>query len=278
MSNNIEIGKTQTLTINRITSVGAFLKKGNSEVLLPTKYLNNQEVDDEITVFVYTDSLDRLIATTLIPKLECNQFASLTIVDKTKFGFFVDIGLEKHILLPFRESKESFEVGQTYLLYLTKDKLTNRLVLTSNFKNKFQREKIELEIGQKVTIEIYSKSNLGYNCSIENKYQGLLYLNEVFSTIHMPEQRIAYVKDIREDGKIDLTLNAYIEERIDTFKQRILSKLAQNKGVLNFGDKTEPEVIYKEFEMSKKDFKKAIGGLYKENKIEISDNSIQLKK
>lgn len=275
----MEVGKYNTLQVLRATSVGLYLgdAEGN-DVLLPHKYIpENIEMGGEIEVFIYRDSEDRLIATTLTPAILLNQFAILEVVAVSPIGAFLDWGLEKDLFVPFKEQNHKLQSGQWVPVYLYLDEETDRLVASAKINKFFQNnDTIELEENQKADILVYEKTDLGYNVIINNRYKGLVYENEIFRRLAWGDQTTGYIKNIREDGKIDVSLQplGFLNAR-DENARVIMEKLESNGGILHLSDASDPIDIQDQLGMSKKAFKKAIGGLYREGLITLSDASVQ---
>jgi uncharacterized protein len=274
----IELGKNNTMKALRMTSVGMYLgNDAGEELLLPNKYVpEGFNVDDDIDVFIYKDSEDRLIATNLVPKIKLHEFACLMVKDVNSVGAFLEWGLEKDLMVPFREQSKAMEVGKRYPVYLYLDERTGRLAASSKIEGFIQKENIKLEVGQKVDLLICYTSDLGVNVIINNKYKGIIYHNDLFTHISIGDKVEGYIKNIREEGKIDVTLQKLGYEQIEDSAAKVLSKLKQNKGVLKLTDKSNPEDIMFRLQMSKKNFKKAIGGLYKQGIIRLEEDGIYL--
>lgn len=275
----IQLGKQNTLTALRSTSVGFFLgdDEGN-ELLLPNKYVpEDLEVGQTIEVFVYKDSEDRVIATTLTPFVSLHEFAYLKVVAVSQVGAFVEWGLEKHLLVPFREQNQRLREGQGCVVYLYLDPKTERLVGSCKVNRYLEFENIDLEVGQEVRILVHERSDLGFNVIINHRYRGLVYANEIFQSLRMGDELTAYIKHIREDNGIDVSLQPLgYTQAIDGNVDRVLSVLEANKGFLPLTDASKPIAIYARLEMSKKSFKKAVGALYKQQKIRIAEEGIYL--
>ena len=275
----IELGRTNRLQALRMTSVGMFLGHSSGEdVLLPNKYVpETLAVDDFINVFVYTDSEDRIIATTLLPLLERDEFGVLKVVSVTGIGAFMAWGLEKDLLVPHREQAQPMEVGRSYPVFLYYDQTTDRLVGSSRI-NRFLEEGSmpDLDKGDEVALLVYERTDLGHNAVVNNRYRGLLYASETFRVLHPGDQLRGYVKHIRDDFRIDLSLQKQGYESTEPNVQLIMDKLEQAGGFLPLTDHSDPQVIYRTLEMSKKAFKKAIGSLYRERKILIQETGIRL--
>lgn len=275
----MNIGKTNTLTIARETTVGLFLTDGTTDVLLPRKYMPKvYEVGEEIDVFLYLDHEERPVATTLRPYVQLNEFAHLKVNYMNEYGAFLDWGLEKDLFVPFREQAQRMETGKRYLVYVFLDEKTNRLVASSRIHRFIQEENVTLEPGQEVQIMITHFSDAGVNVIIEHQFRGLAFQNQVFDeTLKFGKTYKAYVKQVRPDGKVDISFQKQGLEQIDAAVQKILAELNANRGFLGLHDNSHPEDIKTVLKMSKKTFKKAVGQLYKDRRIEIRENGIYLK-
>ena len=274
----MNIGKTQTLKIAEINNSGAFLESENGErAFLPKIFLTeNAEIGEEMQAFVYQDD-DILKATTEIPSAEVGEFAVMTCVQSLPSGAFMDWGIIKDLFIPYKQQKGKILEGKRYLVYIYIDEVSNRITGTTKFKRNQNYQNLPLKNGEKVDLLIAGQSELGWNVVINKKYLGLIYTSDVFKKLYPLSEEIGYIKTIREDGKIDVTLQKQgFVENIDEFKQKILDKLEENYGLLYLTDKSEPEEIKEELQMSKKNFKKAIGGLYKDQIIEILEDKIRL--
>lgn len=276
----MEVGKYNTLQILRGTSVGMYLgdEEGN-DVLLPHKYIpENAQIGENIEVFIYRDSEDRLIATTLKPLILLNQFAILEVVAATQFGAFLDWGLEKDLFVPFKEQNHKLQKGQYVPVYLYLDEQTDRVVASAKVHKYFKNlDGVDLEEGQEVDLLVFEKTELGHNVVVNNLYKGLVYENETFRRLAWGDTTKGYVKLIRDEGKIDISLQPLgFLKTLEPNQKAILDKLQQSGGTLNLGDNSDPIEIQEVLEMSKKAFKKAIGVLYKDKKIIIKSDSIVL--
>ena len=281
----IEIGRINTLTALRETTVGFFLgdlsnrnsQDFSQDILLPNKYVpDTLEVEDEIDVFVYTDSEDRPIATTLTPTIQRDEFAALQVVSVTNAGAFLDWGLEKDLLVPHREQSRPMAVGQWYVVFMYLDGRTDRLVASSKVNRFLDPDVRDLHVGEEVQLLAYETTDLGVNVIINNRYKGLIYANEIFRTIRPGDPLIGYIKTIRDDDLVDVSLQKTGFENVEPNAQRILATLKAENGFLPLTDNSPPEAIYKALEMSKKTFKKAVGTLYRERKIKLEDKGIRL--
>lgn len=273
----IAIGKYNTLTIARETKVGLYLTDGTSDVLLPNKYVpQNYNVGNEIAVFVYLDHEERPVATTLEPYIFLNEFALLRVNYVNQVGAFMDWGMEKDLFVPFKEQARPMEKGKRYLIYMYIDAKTNRLVGSSKTNQFLDNENITVENGEEVDLIVSHITEVGINVIINEKHKGLLYKNEVFEDLRTGDRIIGYIKNIRPDGKIDVSRQAFGMERIDASGQAILDELKASRGFLRLNDDSHPEDIKTVLKMSKKTFKKAIGTLYKQKLIEIKADGIYL--
>lgn len=268
----IELGKTQKLTVRRIVDFGAYLGSGSDdvEVLLPSRYLpENAAVGDGIDVFVYKDSEDRPIATTEHPFATVGDFAFLSVSAVNDTGAFLDWGLPKDLLVPYSEQKVKMRRGGIYLVYVYVDHATGRIVASAKVEKFLGNVYPDYKPGQEVKALVYEHSEIGYKVIVDNLHRGIIYSNEIYSPIEVEETVKAYVKQVREDGKIDLTLNDKASVRTASLSDRLLAYLADGSNA-PVSEKMSPEMIATIFECSKKDFKKAVGHLYKERKIIIA--------
>ncbi|MDN5089283.1 CvfB family protein [Aliarcobacter butzleri] len=274
MNEKIEIGKINTLKVNRVSEPGIYLISGDeTEVLLPNAYVEKSMlVDSLLDVFIYTDSEDRLVATTLKPYLYLHQFAFLKVVDTAKFGAFVDIGLPKDILVPKNRQKSSFNVGSYKVLQLQLDEKTNRLIASEKYD--LLKEIRNLEKNDEVEIILYSKTPLGYKVIVNNRYEGMIFHSEVFENLKIGDKKRAYVKNVREDNKLDISLQKIGQKIVD---DKVFEVLEKNGGKLNFTYKSEAEDIKEVFGISKKSFKASLTKLLSENKIILEENCIRIK-
>ncbi len=274
----IEIGKYNTLRVVKVVDFGVYLDgEERGEILLPNEYVPKDCFpDDYLKVFIYFDSEDRIIATTEVPNIKVGEFAWMKVVATSSVGAFMDWGLRKDLLVPFREQRDRMVEGKSYLVYAYVDKESDRIVGTAKIEKYLDNVPVRYKTGQEVDVLIARKSDLGYNVIVDNLYWGLVYRNEIFRPLKPGQRLKGYVKSVRKDEKIDITLQKKGYDRIDGVVRRILEKLEDNGGVLDVSDKTEPEIIYNLFECSKKDYKKALGTLFRERKIELTDTEIKL--
>lgn len=276
--NTLEIGVYYNLKILRETHVGLFLGDDNeNEVLLPNKYLPETfEIGDSIKVFIYLDSGERHIATTLEPKLIKGKFGCLKCQFTNKTGSFLDLGLEKDLFVPFKEQEKKMEAGKYYNVFMYLDEETNRLLASNKHKKFLEFEDVDLETNQEVEILVDRKTDLGLNVIVNDKYKGFIFENQLFKPLRYGQRTKAFVKEVREDKKIDITLQVQGVESIDANADLIIDRLEQKMGFLPLHDKSSPEEISDELGMSKKLFKKSIGSLYKQKLIEIKEDGIYL--
>ncbi len=272
------LGKFNDLTIERSTSVGLFLSEPEgAEVLLPNKYVTEEmEVGETVRVFVYKDSEDRPVATTQTPFLLRNEFGYLQVRDVNSYGAFLDWGLEKDLFVPFSEQTSRMEKGESYIVFLYLDRRTDRLLATAKWRQNLDNSRLLVKEGDEVDLLVAERTDLGYNVIINHYHLGLIYYSDVFRRIGIGQRLGGYVKLIREDGKIDVSLEKAGYERIEEHADAIYDMLSQQGGFLPLTDRSSPSEIENHLQMSKKNFKKAIGGLYKRGLITLEENGIRL--
>ncbi len=274
----MKIGEYNNLKLLRFTSVGAFLgdDEGN-DILLPNKYVPERiSVDDEIRVFVYKDSEDRIIATTLEPLLTVNQFASLKAKEVSNIGAFFEWGLEKDLLVPYREQRSEIQHGYWYLVYLGYDEQSDRLFGSTKVDEHVNEDTSSLIPGMEVEVLIGERSELGYQAIINNEFIGLLYNSELFKPIKLGQRHKAWIQQVRPDGKVDLSLQPLGFANIEPSANQLLEIIRDKGGFLSLTDKSEPEEIYMLLQMSKKTFKKALGTLYKQRLVSLEPDGVKL--
>ena len=275
----IQLGKVNRLQIVKFVDFGLYLDGGEGvEILLPRRYVTDEMKEgDEIDVFVYADSEDRLVATTETPKAMVGEFAFLQVAAVNNVGAFMDWGLMKDLLVPFREQKVRMEKGRYYVVYIYVDDNSKRIVASAKL-DKFLDNKIpQYEPNDEVEIIVTKKTDLGYKVIVDNLFWGMIYHNEIFKDINIGEVHRAYVKNIRDDQKIDVILTSNKgKDRVDTVADEILDFLKINNGFMKFNDSSSPEEIKKQFKCSKKDFKKSIGLLFKKGIVTINDDGVKL--
>lgn len=277
----VEIGKTNSLKVIKEVDFGLYLDGGEKygEILIPKRYVPaDTEVDHYLDVFVYLDSEDRIIATTDLPFAEVGDFAYLKCIGVTGIGAFLDWGLVKDLFVPFREQAHPMSEGLSYFVRIYLDEETERIVASSKTNQFLDNSPHDFEVGQEVDLIIGTRSDLGVRVVVNEKYSGLIYHNEIFTTIKPGQKIKGYVQKVREDEKLDISLQQAGYEKVDAIAQNILDKLAKRGGYIEAGDKSSPETIKHVFGISKKVFKKAIGALYRNQQITIEEEGIRLVK
>ena len=274
------IGRMNSLQVVKHTDFGLYLDGGaDGEILLPKRYIPKDtpsEVEDWLNVFIYLDSEDKLIATTLKPKIQLGEFASLKVVDINRVGLFFDWGLPKDLLLPHSEEKRPLQIGDYCVVYLYLDKRTRRLTATARLDRHLDKVPANYQVGQEVDLLVVERTDLGFKAIINGKHWGLIHKNELFKFIRGGMREKGYIKELRADGKISLSLQPIGHEAASGLAEQIIERLRAHGGVLALGDKSPPELVAAHFRVSKGNFKKAIGGLYKQGLIRIHDDRIEL--
>ena len=274
----VEIGRINTLEVVRETDNGLYLDGSElGEMLMPKKFIT-EEVRNLgwADVFVYTDSEDRLVATTEKPFAMVGEFAFLKVVATSNFGAFLDWGLPKDLLVPFREQKAKMVEGGNYLVYLYLDLLTNRIAASAKLDKYLDNTPPEYNPGDEVQLLIAEETDLGFKAIVNNEHWGMLYKNQIYQPLSQGQKITGYVNKVRDDEKIDLLLEKPGYEKVDAISQKILDELKQNRGFMAVSDNTSPEMINALFGISKKNFKKAIGSLYKKRMIIFDSDGIRL--
>jgi uncharacterized protein len=276
----LQIGKINKMEILFEKEHGLYLEgKNYGNILLPNKYVPaGCRIGDMLEVFIYKDSEDRLIATTEKPFAMVGDFAFLKVVSSNNYGAFLDWGLPKDLMVPFREQKGRMFEEKSYVVKLYLDDITERIVASSKLNKFIEEYSSGLEEGQEVDLLIYAKASFGYNAIINNKYSGVIYKNEIFQKLSIGRRITGYIKTIREDDKIDLTLNKTGQDKFDDLSTHIINYLETHNGVMEITGKSSPEIIEDTFCTSKRNFKVAIGNLYKKRIIQIEDDRIILVK
>ncbi len=275
----LELGLINYLRVDRHTDPGIYLMaKDGSDVLLPQAYVKEEMVEDSLLeVFLYTDSEDRLIATTLKPFAMLDEFALLEVVDIAPFGAFMGWGLLKDLMVPNMFQKTPFKVGEKRFIRVVYDERTHRLVGTEKLGDFFQRRVKDIKPTQEVDILVIAKTPLGYKCIVEDKYEGLIYHNEIFEKIDLGDKKRAFVKTIRKDGNIDLSLRKAGSKKSGSSADKVLALLKENNGIMPYNYKSDPELIRDIFGLSKKDFKRSLTALVDAKKIDVKDSGIYLR-
>ena len=275
---NIELGKFNQLEVVKEVDFGLYLDGGEEgEILLPTRYVpEGCQVGDMLNVFLYLDINERLIATTLTPLVQVGQFACLEVAWVNQFGAFLNWGLMKDLFVPFSEQKMKMQVGRKYVIHAHLDDESYRIVASAKVERYLSKDIPDYAPGTEVDILIWQKTDLGFKAIIDNKHSGLLYENEIFCTLETGMQMRAFVKQVREDGKVDLILQKPGFEKIDDFSKTLLDYIKEHGGRIHLNDKSPAEDIYDTFGVSKKTFKKGVGDLYKKRLISLQENGITL--
>ena len=274
----IELGNYNTLEIVRDTSVGLFLSsETGAEILLPNKYVPKTfEIGGKLKVFCYLDHEERPVATTLSPFVRRNTFGFLKVIEVNKIGAFLDWGLEKHLFVPFREQRDKMKEGQWYVIHCYMDEQSFRLVGSNKIDRFLSNDKLTVKPWEAVDLMVTRLTDLGWEVIINDKHRGLVYSNEIFKRIAVGNRLKGYVKTIRPDNKIDISLEPLGQNVLEPAADKIYKTLKHHGGFLPLHDKSDPKEITKQLEMSKKTFKKGIGTLYKARKIDIKNDGIYL--
>lgn len=273
------LGRFNSLQIVKHTDFGLYLDGGaDGEILLPRRYIPKDtptEVDDWLNVFIYLDSEDQLIATTEKPKLQVGGFASLKVKDINNAGIFLDWGLPKDLLMPYSEEQRPLKIGDYCVVHAYLDKRTRRITATARLDRYLDRTPANYTSGQAVRLLIAGETPMGFKAIIEDRHWGLIHKNEVFKFLRSGMQESGFIKEVRSDGKVSLSLQPIGQALSDDLQQQILTRLDEAGGTLEVSDKSAPEVISRLFGVSKGNFKKAIGGLFKQGHIVIHDDRIE---
>jgi hypothetical protein len=279
VNERIELGLVNQLKIDRKSDHGFYLvAEDGDDVLLPNAYITKEmQLGDEIEVFIYNDSEDRYVATTQRPKALLGEFGYFEVVDVAPFGAFVDWGLPKHLFVPKAFQKIPLEVGMKFVFRVCYDEKTDRLIGAHKFKNFLESEPKDLSLNQKVELIVREKTPLGYKVIVENRYEAMIYHNEIFEDIWIGQKKFGYVKNIREDKKIDISLQPVGKDNEDIAIHRIKKVLLKNGGELECNYKSSPELIKELFGLSKKNYKKALTKLLEDGVIVIEEERITLK-
>jgi predicted RNA-binding protein (virulence factor B family) len=279
MEKYIELGLINTLKINRETENGFYLiASDEEEVLLPNQYItDDMNIGDDIAVFVYTDSEDRLVATTETPKAHKDQFAFLEVVDTAPFGAFVDMGLQKDLLVPKNRQKSPFKVGQKRIIRVIEDKQSGRLLGVEKITSYLSNDTAHLKRNTPVEVLVMATTPLGFKVIVDNLYEGLIYKNEVFESLQTGDKKDAFIKTVREDGKLDISLQKIGVKNDDETLCKVIDTLKQNDGFVALNSKSDPDDIQKMFAMSKKNFKRSLTTLKEKGEITTDEKGIYLK-
>ena len=273
----LSLGRFNRLTIVRRAEQGLYLSGGPEDILLPNRYVpDGAEIGDEIDVFVYLDNEERLIATTETPKAQVGDFAWLQVAWVNNFGAFLDWGLMKDLFVPFREQKMKMQKGKSYLVHLHIDPETYRIMASAKVERYLSTDFPPYHGGDEVDILVWQKTDLVFKAIVENRFSGMLFDAEIFRQLHSGDRLKAYVKQVRPDGKIDLSLQKKGQKAVHDFSDTLLEHLQNNGGFTPLGDKSPAEEIYALFGVSKKVFKKAVGDLYKQHLITIEPQGLRM--
>ena len=270
----MNIGQYNKLTINRFVDFGAYLiDDDNNEVLLPKRYLSGEEeLDDPIEVFVYNDSENRPVATTEHPFATVGQFCLMRVKAVNAIGAFLEWGLvAKDLLVPFSEQRVRMQAGRSYIVYIYLDPSSQRIVASAKLDKFLNKNLPDYYHRQKVDVLITQQQEIGYRVIVDGKYWGMIYNNELYNPVNIGEHHMGFIKQVRDDGKIDVTLAKIEKMRVDDVADAIIDFLNDNGGSMTLNDKSSPDDILRTFNCSKKDFKKALGQLYKQHKITLGD-------
>lgn len=274
------VGRYNALQVVKHTEFGLYLDGGaDGEILLPNRYIPKDipsEDEDWLNVFVYLDSEDKLLATTEKPKVQVGEFASLKVVEINSIGVFLDWGLPKDLLLPFSEEKRQMKAGEYCVVHVYLDKRTRRITATARLDRYLDKVPPAYQVGQEVDLLVVEETDMGFKAIINNAHWGLIHKNEVFKFLRSGKQEKGYIKELRSDGKIALSLQPVGAQLASSLNAQILDKLRANQGTLPVSDKSDPQLISDLFGVSKGNFKKAIGALYKDGQIVIHADRIEL--
>lgn len=274
------IGRLNCLQVVKHTNFGLYLDGGaDGEILLPNRYVPKDtpsEIDDWLNVFIYLDSDDKLIATTEKPKVQVGEFASLKVLEINSIGIFLDWGLSKDLLLPYSEEKRPLQAGEYCVVHVYLDKHTRRITATARLDRYLDNTPAQYQAGQVVELLVAESTDMGFKAIINNRHWGLIHKNEVFKFLRVGMRETGFIKEVRADGKISLSLQPVGQEAANALHDKILGLLREKGGVLLVSDKSTPQVISGLFNVSKGNFKKAIGALYKQGLIVIEADRITL--
>ena len=275
---SILLGKYNQLEVVKFVDFGLYLNGGDDgEILLPKRYIpEGTKEGDLLNVFLYLDNEERLVATTQTPLIQVGEFGYLEVSWVNQYGAFLNWGLMKDLFVPFREQKMRMVQGKSYIVYCYQDDESFRLMASAKVDKFLSKDRPPYEAGEQVNILIWQKTELGFKAIVENKYAALLYDSEIFQPLHTGMQLKAFVKQVREDGKIDLILQKAGPRKVDDFAETLLKYIREHNGFTSFNDKSDAEEIYQTFGVSKKTFKKAVGELYKMRLIILQPDGISL--
>lgn len=275
----IKLGDWNELVVNRFTDHGAYLEGGEvGEILMPNAYVERgMRIGDCVTVFVYLDQEERLVATTETPLARVGQFACLTVSWVNEFGAFLNWGLMKDLFVPFREQRRKMEVGRYYIVYIYIDEASHRIVGTAKVDRYLMPAPAgAYRKGEQVALLVQGRTDLGYKVIVDHKYSGLVYHDQAYAELHTGDELTGFVSQVRRDGKVDVSLQSLGVSRFRDFADQLLDELEQAGGTLPYCDASSAEDIAERFGVSKKTFKRAVGTLYKASRIHMTDGGIAL--
>ena len=277
---HIKLGKYNQLEVVKTVDFGVYLDGfDDGEILLPARYVPAEcRIGDVLNVFIYLDNEERLVATTLEPLVQVGQFAWLEVSWVNEYGAFLNWGLMKDLFVPFREQKMKMQMGRSYLVHAHLDEESYRIVASAKVERYLSKEQPSYQQGEEVEVLVWQRTDLGVKVIVDNQFGGLLYNSELFAPVEPGMRLVAYVKQVREDGKIDLTLQKVGYAKVEDFSDVLLAYLKEHNGYVQLHDKSPAEAIYDAFGVSKKTFKKAVGDLYKKRLVSISEAGIKLVK
>ncbi|HJC93058.1 MAG TPA: GntR family transcriptional regulator [Candidatus Phocaeicola excrementigallinarum] len=275
---HIRLGRYNQLTVVKEVDFGVYLDGDeDGEILLPKRYVpEGCVVGDMLNVFIYLDMDERLVATTLEPYAQVGDFACLEVAWVNQYGAFLDWGLMKDLFIPFREQKVKMQKGHRYVVYVELDEESFRIMATAKVEKYLSDEMPDYQSGEEVDVMIWQRTDLGYKVIVDNKFGGMIYHNEIFQPLEIGMKLPAYIKQVRPDGKIDLELQKAGAHQVGDFSGKLLQFIKDHGGYTSINDKTDAEIIYGTFGVSKKIFKKAVGDLYKKRLIVLEEGGIRL--
>ncbi len=272
-----ELGRFNDLRVTRRAGIGAFLDAGElGEVLLPKRCAAGLDAGETVRVFLYNDSEDRIVATTQTPKVQVGECAYLKVVSRNRVGAFLDWGLPKDLLVPFAEQQKPMREGYSYAVCAYVDRHSNRIVASSRLERHLHRDASRFRPRQRVDLLIYDRSDLGFKAIVDHTHLGQLYANETFRRLHYGERVAGFIRRVRSDGKLDLALQLSAQGDRERLGEAILEHLRQNRGISTLTDRSPPDDIYRAFGVSKANYKRALGRLYRQRSIVIGDDRIEL--
>lgn len=276
INQHLELGRINTLAVDRITEPGLFLKAADEkDVLLPNRYVTEaMQVGSLVEVFLYTDSEDRLVATTERPVALLDQYGFFEVVDTTRIGAFVDWGLPKDLFVPRNAQKTPFKVGEKRILHVSYDDQSHRLIGEEKLTKYLSSSVKGVRPGGEVDLLVMAKTPMGYKVIVNHRYEGMIFSNEIFEKVAVGDTRRGYVKTVRPDGKLDISLQPIGAAKADAASERVMALLNENRGILPYNYKSDAELIQKVFGLSKKNFKRALTQLQDAGKIEVRENGI----